>query len=48
MKTLIAYATKGGVTGDSAYAIADVLRQLYGFDVDVHCAVQECHYWKWH
>lgn len=35
MKTLIAYATKGGVTGESARVIADVLRQKYGFEVDV-------------
>jgi menaquinone-dependent protoporphyrinogen oxidase len=35
MKTLIAYATKGGVTEESAHAIADVLRQKHGFEVDI-------------
>jgi len=34
-KTLIAYATKGGVTGESANIIAEVLREKYGFDVEV-------------
>jgi menaquinone-dependent protoporphyrinogen IX oxidase len=35
MKTLIAYSTKGGVTGESAGIIADVLHDKYGFDVDI-------------
>ena len=34
-KTIIAYETKSGVTGESANIIAEVLRQKYGFDVDV-------------
>jgi menaquinone-dependent protoporphyrinogen oxidase len=34
-KTLIAYATKSGVTGESANIIANVLREKYGFSVDV-------------
>jgi menaquinone-dependent protoporphyrinogen IX oxidase len=34
-KTLIAYATKSGVTGESANIIAEVLREKYGFRVDV-------------
>lgn len=33
--TLVVYATKGGVTGESAHVIADVLRTKYGFEVDV-------------
>jgi menaquinone-dependent protoporphyrinogen oxidase len=35
MKTLIAYATKGGVTGESAQVIAQVFKEKYSFDVDV-------------
>jgi menaquinone-dependent protoporphyrinogen IX oxidase len=34
-KTIIAYETKSGVTGESANIIAEVLREKYGFDVDV-------------
>ena len=34
-KTLIAYATKSGVTGESANIIANVLREKYGLNVDV-------------
>ncbi len=34
MKTLIAYATKGGVTEESANTIANVLRDKHGFEVD--------------
>jgi menaquinone-dependent protoporphyrinogen oxidase len=34
-KTLIAYATKGGVTEESANIIASVLRDNYKLDVDV-------------
>jgi len=34
-KTLVAYATKSGVTGESANIIAEVLREKYGFDVEV-------------
>ena len=35
MKTLVAYATKGGVTEESAQVIAQTLREKYGFDVDI-------------
>jgi menaquinone-dependent protoporphyrinogen oxidase len=35
MKTLIAYATKGGVTEESANVIADVLRTKHDFEVDL-------------
>lgn len=35
MKTLVAYATKGGVTGESAHIIAQILKEKYGFDVDI-------------
>ena len=35
VKTLIAYVTKSGVTKESANIIADVLREKYGFAVDV-------------
>ena len=35
MKTLVAYATKGGVTGESAHVIAQILREKHGFDVDI-------------
>ena len=35
MKTLIAYATKSGVTGESADIIADVLKNKFGHEVDV-------------
>ena len=34
-KTLIAYATKGGVTGENAQIIGDVLKTSHGFDVDI-------------
>ncbi len=34
-KTLVAYATKGGVTEENANTIADVLREKHGFEVDV-------------
>ncbi len=34
-KTLIAYATKGGVTRESANTIASVLREKHGLEVDV-------------
>jgi menaquinone-dependent protoporphyrinogen IX oxidase len=34
-KAIIAYETKSGVTGESAGIIAGVLREKYGFDVDV-------------
>lgn len=34
-RTLIAYATKGGVTEESANAIADVLRTKHDFEVDL-------------
>ena len=34
-RTLIAYATKSGVTGESAQIIAQVLRERYKLDVDV-------------
>ena len=34
-RTLIAYATKSGVTGEYANIIAEVLREKYRFDVDV-------------
>jgi menaquinone-dependent protoporphyrinogen IX oxidase len=34
-RTLIAYATKGGVTGENAHTIASVLREKHGFEVDV-------------
>ena len=34
-KTLIAYATKGGVTGENAQIIGDVLKNTHGFDVDI-------------
>lgn len=34
-KTLIAYATRGGTTDEVAIKIAEVLRQKYGFEVDV-------------
>lgn len=33
-RTLIAYVTKGGVTGEAASVIADVLRGRYGLEVD--------------
>jgi menaquinone-dependent protoporphyrinogen IX oxidase len=35
VKTIIAYETKSGVTGESAKIIAGVLREKYGFEVDV-------------
>ena len=35
MKTLIAFATKSGVTGESANIIADVLKNRFGHEVDV-------------
>ena len=35
MKTLIAFSTKGGVTGESANIIADVLKNRFGHEVDV-------------
>ncbi|UCG92015.1 MAG: hypothetical protein JSV97_13325 [candidate division WOR-3 bacterium] len=34
-KTLIAFATKGGVTEEAACVIASVLREKQGFEVDV-------------
>ena len=34
-KTLIAFVTKGGVTGENAQIIGDVLKNNHGFDVDV-------------
>ena len=34
-KTLIAYVTRGGVTEEYASAIADVLRERYGLEVDL-------------
>jgi menaquinone-dependent protoporphyrinogen IX oxidase len=34
-KTLIAYFTKSGVTGENAQIIGDVLKNNHGFDVDV-------------
>lgn len=34
-RTLIAYATRGGVTEEAASVIATVLRDKYGFEVDV-------------
>ena len=34
-KTLIAFATKGGVTGENAQVIGEVLKNNHGFDVDV-------------
>jgi menaquinone-dependent protoporphyrinogen IX oxidase len=34
-KTLIAYATKGGVTKENANIIGDTLREKHGFEVDV-------------
>jgi len=34
-RTLIAYATKGGVTEESANVIADILRTKHGFEVDL-------------
>ncbi len=34
-KTLIAYVSKGGVTEEAASVIANVLRDKYGFNVDV-------------
>ena len=34
-KTLIAYVSKGGVTGEYANVIAGVLREKYGLVVDV-------------
>lgn len=33
-KTLIAYATKGGVTEENANIIAEILREKHGFEVD--------------
>ena len=35
MKTLIAFATKGGVTAESAHVIAEVLKNQFGHKVDV-------------
>ncbi|MGB3340740.1 MAG: flavodoxin domain-containing protein [bacterium] len=35
MKTLIAFATRGGVTGESALIIAEVLEKKFGHVVDV-------------
>ena len=35
MKTLIAYATKGGVTEESAQVIAQILKEKHGFEVDI-------------
>jgi menaquinone-dependent protoporphyrinogen IX oxidase len=35
MKTLIAFATKGGVTEKSAQLIAEVLKRQFGHEVDV-------------
>ncbi|MEM2927536.1 MAG: flavodoxin domain-containing protein [Nitrososphaerota archaeon] len=34
-KTLIAYVTKGGATKEAAYIIANILKDKYGFDVDL-------------
>jgi menaquinone-dependent protoporphyrinogen IX oxidase len=34
MKTLVAFATKSGVTGESAEIIAEVLEKKFGHDVD--------------
>ncbi len=34
-KTLIAYETKGGATGESARKIAEILRSKYGLEVDL-------------
>lgn len=34
-KTLIAYASKGGVTGENAQIIGDILKYKHGFEVDV-------------
>jgi len=34
-KTLIAYVTKGGVTEEGASVIVNVLRDKYGFEMDV-------------
>jgi len=34
-RTLIAFATKGGVTEESANVIADILRTKHGFEVDL-------------
>jgi menaquinone-dependent protoporphyrinogen oxidase len=34
-RTIVAYATKGGVTEESASVIANVLRDKYGLEVDV-------------
>ncbi|UCC12715.1 MAG: hypothetical protein JSW02_04085 [candidate division WOR-3 bacterium] len=34
-RTLIAYATKSGVTGESAAIIAEVLRDTFHYEVDV-------------
>ncbi|UCD19139.1 MAG: hypothetical protein JSU64_06900 [candidate division WOR-3 bacterium] len=35
MKAIVAYETKSGVTGESSNIIASVLREKYGFNVDV-------------
>jgi menaquinone-dependent protoporphyrinogen IX oxidase len=40
-KTLIAYATKSGVTEENANIIAEVLRKNHGFEVDVVNLVRE-------
>jgi len=34
-KTLIVYVTRGGATEEVTFKIAEVLRQKYGFDIDV-------------
>ena len=34
-KTPVAYATKGGVTQEAAYAIAEVLREKYKLEIDM-------------
>ena len=34
MKTIIAFATKGGVTAESAHVIAEVLEKQFGYEVD--------------
>jgi len=34
-KTLIAYATKGGVTEDAASLIAEILSNKYNLEVDI-------------
>lgn len=34
-RTLIAFATKGGVTEENANIIAEILREKHGFEVDV-------------